>query len=50
MAQIQYAFIIVAPGYEAAAHHATFESSEFKSRLVADCCLDRGGWSGRRRS
>ncbi len=34
MAQVQYAFIILAPGYEAAAHHATLESAEFKSRIV----------------
>ncbi len=34
MAQVQYAFIIVAPGYEAAAQHTTFESPEFKSRIV----------------
>ncbi len=34
MAQVQYAFIILAPGYEAAAHHATLESPRFRTRIV----------------
>jgi hypothetical protein len=34
VAQVQYAFIILAPGYEAAVHHAILESPEFKSRVV----------------
>lgn len=34
MAQVQYAFVIKAPGYEMASHHATLESPEFRSRIV----------------
>ena len=34
MAQVQYAFIILAPGYEPSAQRAILESPEFKSRIV----------------
>ncbi len=34
MSQTNYAFVIKAPGYEMATHHATLESPEFRTRVV----------------
>ncbi len=34
MQQIQYAFVVKAPGYDAATHHAVLESPEFRTRIV----------------
>lgn len=39
MPQTKYAFVIKAPGYEMATHHATLESPEFHTRVVGVTAL-----------
>ncbi len=34
MPQVQYAFVVKAPAYEMATHHATLESPEWRTRVV----------------
>ncbi len=39
MPQVQYAFVIKAPDYDIATHHATLESPEFRTRVVGVASL-----------